>query len=258
MSKQKRNQLSSLGIPVVEHCNLNCKGCLHFCHRGQKPHYYIITDFIRDIRKIHEYYERIEVLRFYGGEPLLHHELELFILNARKEFPDAVIELLTNGILLRSMKETLIDIMKCCGVKICWSLYPIMSTEQVNDICDFLDKCGLVYEINRIHEFYACYDPGGNIQKEEAYAKCSGKHCHVLRNGKISVCPAPLVGYYLNKLGADIDFSDGILNLYQNLDVDEIDHFLHTPHNACKYCAPPRYYEWERQQDSVLLDDWII
>lgn len=253
------HKLDIIGIPIVEHCNLNCKGCLHFCHHGQNHCFYNIEQFRQDLRRLHDFFYNITIIRLYGGEPLLHPLLADFIFSARKEFPNAQIELLTNGLLLDTLNTKILVALRKARIKICWSIYPIMSQNKVKTICCFLKQQKLEYSSNLVDTFYVCLNLKGNSLAADSFAKCNGKHCHILRNGKISTCPAPLIGHYINELGGNIDFTDGILDLNtQKLTSEQILTFLNLPHSACKYCGPPQYFSWQKQQDFITLDDWCI
>lgn len=247
---------SDIAIPIVEHCNLNCKGCLHFCHKGQTPYYYDIDRFRMDIKKLHLYFKEIGSVRLYGGEPLLHNQLGEFIKVIRKYYPKSELKLLTNGLLITRIQPTLIAALKKYQVKIYWSVYPIITTEEYAETIRFMDRHGLHYSVNYINEFCAFYEPNGNIDPQYAYKRCSGKYCHVMRNGKISCCPAPLVGHLINELGGNIDFSDSVLDLYGETSAEEILDFLSKPHPVCKYCTVPRYFAWQQQNENYSLDDW--
>lgn len=249
-------KLDELGIPVVEHCNLNCKGCLHFCHIGQKPYFCDVDQYKNDLRRLRELFEEIDIIRLYGGEPLLHPNLKEFIEVTNKHFPHTNIEILTNGILIDRMSTDLINSILKCKVKICWSIYPIMDDNIIFAFLDLLNKNGIYYSYNRVKEFYTCFDATGNQNKDEAFEKCSGKYCHVMKNGKISNCPAPMVSHYIKQLGANIDFNDGILDIYKISCGQDILDFIQNPHTACKYCGAPRYFKWERQNGECSLDDW--
>lgn len=253
----KKLILDELGIPVVEHCNINCKGCLHFCHKGQKPHFYQLNNYYSDLEQLKKFVEDIKVIRLYGGEPLLHPELEEFILVSREVFPNADIELLTNGLLITSMPQKLLQTLKesCTAIK--WSVYPIISNEKFQKICTFLKKNGLRYTANRVEQFYTCYNFNGDSSKKTMFKKCSGKYCHLMRNGKFSVCPVPLVGHLINEFGVTFDFSDSILDLYsENMTSERINDFLNSAHDICRYCSPPKYFNWELQKVPAL-NDWI-
>jgi organic radical activating enzyme len=250
--------LPIIGIPVVEHCNINCKGCLHFCHVGQKPYFYDFETFKGDFQRLKFLFDEINKIIFYGGEPLLHGGLGKFIEFAYGLYPNAGIEIITNGILLPQMGWELREAIKRCNVKINWSVYPVICETKFAEILGFLEENKMEYQYKRIDNFYACLDASGSQDKEEAYKKCSGRNCHVLRNGKISVCPAPLVGQYINQLGANIDFMDGILDIYRVSKSEDVINFLKKPHTACKYCGSPRYFKWEMQSGIADINDWEI
>ncbi|MBR4026658.1 MAG: radical SAM protein, partial [Lachnospiraceae bacterium] len=203
------SELQEIGIPVVEHCNINCKGCLHFCHRKQLPYFADINKLEKDLNRLHSFFDNIKTIRLYGGEPLLHKELYKFIICCKKIYVDSEIEILTNGLLLMDISSKLIETLKEYSVKIYWSVYPVINEEKYNQILKFIEINSLNCVINKVTEFYTCFDFTGNIDAYKAFERCSGKHCHILREGKISCCPAPLVGHLINKFGAGIDFSDG-------------------------------------------------
>jgi hypothetical protein len=252
------NILPIIGIPVVEHCNINCKGCLHFCHVGQEPYFYDFEIFKGDFQRLRILFDEIINIRFYGGEPLLHGELGNFIKFAYEVYPSAEFEIITNGILLTTMSEELKRAIKSYNVKINWSVYPIISETKFAETIEFLEENKIEYQYNMIDKFYACFDVSGSQNKEEAYKRCSGKHCHVLKNGKISCCPAPLVSHYINQLGGEVDFADGILNIYEVSRSENVIKFLNKPHSVCMYCGSPRYFKWEMQRESVSLSDWEL
>lgn len=250
-------ELTEIGIPVVEHCNLNCRGCLHFCHRGQKPFYADVNQFECDMRRLKSFFDNIQIIRLYGGEPFLHKELDKFIWCSREVFSEAEIEILTNGIMLMDIPQELIRAIRKNDVKICWSVYPIIREEAYLKTLALLKSWGLRFSAGRVNEFYACFDAKGGIDWDYAFKRCSGKRCHVLKCGKISNCPAPAVERYMNELGAGIDFSDGLLDLYRkDMTAEKIVEFLNKPHSACGYCTAPHYFKWEAQGKEVSLADW--
>lgn len=80
----------------------------------------------------------------------------------------------------------------------------------------------------------------------------------MLKDGKISCCPAPMVGHLINQFGADIDFTDGVFDIYNAINPSEIIGFINKPHNACRYCSSPHFFNWELQSQGVSLKDWEI
>ena len=69
--------IESIGIQIVDHCNLNCRGCLHFCHKGQEPYFYLAQQYQKDLKRLHEIVN-INTIRIYGGEPYCIHNFVIF------------------------------------------------------------------------------------------------------------------------------------------------------------------------------------
>jgi MoaA/NifB/PqqE/SkfB family radical SAM enzyme len=63
---------------VVDHCNLNCKGCSHFSPIADEL-FTDIGEFTRDLQQLRRLVSNIEVIRLMGGEPLLHPNITDFI-----------------------------------------------------------------------------------------------------------------------------------------------------------------------------------
>lgn len=253
----KSYKLKVIGIPVVEHCNLNCKGCLHFCHKNQEKYFYDLGQYKKDIKQLHIFFDEVETIRLYGGEPLLHPHLEGFIEASVKEFPEAQIELITNGILLKTMRHSLTKILRKCRIQILWSIYPIITEDECREICEFLRQNKLIYSLREVKEFYRMLNIKGNSSKQELWKRCSGKHCHVMRNGLISECPAPLTTHLAKEIGFNLDFSESVLDIYDDgITAEDILEFLNIPHDVCRYCAPPSYFEWQYGEEACL-NDWI-
>ena len=96
--------LDYLETHVVDHCNLNCKGCSHFCNLAEEK--FIDVESIRkDFVQLSKVYKNIKVIRLMGGEPLLHPEINEIMKSVRASFPYSQIKLATNGLLLPKMKE---------------------------------------------------------------------------------------------------------------------------------------------------------
>jgi len=246
-----------MGIQIVDHCNLNCKGCLHFCHKEQEPYFYAPNSYERDLLRLTSLVE-LGGIRIYGGEPLLHGELSRIIEISHEIVPDAKLKLLTNGLLLQSMSKTLTEVLREHNVKIVWSVYPIIDDKAFDATCKFLQTEGLTYQAERTDMFYACMRQEGDIDPEYAFARCNGKNCHLMQDGKISLCPAPMVAKIMLKFGFDGDISDSLLDIYNMaLTGEQVAEFLRSPHSVCRFCTAPTYFSWQQQSGDVALEDWI-
>lgn len=96
----------SFEVHLAEHCNLNCRGCDHFCPLA-KPAYTDLNVFQRDFKRLSElFHMEAGEIHLLGGEPLLNPQVEEFCKIARKNFPKATINIITNGILLPEMPDS--------------------------------------------------------------------------------------------------------------------------------------------------------
>ena len=71
-----RSIYDGIGIEmhIVDHCNLNCKGCAHFsniCNNNMLD----IDKYSKDLDKISRHFN-VYYFRLLGGEPLLHPKLK--------------------------------------------------------------------------------------------------------------------------------------------------------------------------------------
>lgn len=252
-----KSKIDEMGIQIVDHCNLNCKGCSHFCHEGQEPYFYTPERYERDLQRLTSLVT-LGGIRIYGGEPLLHTELSRIITISHNIVPDAELRLFTNGLLLRSMPETLTVVLREHNVKVIWSVYPVFDDEAFAATCKFLQTAGLAYQAERTDKFYACMRQEGDIEPEYSFARCNGRNCHVMQDGKISLCPAPMVAKIMTKFGFNNDISDGLLNIYDTaLTGEQVADFLRSPHSVCRFCTAPTYFSWHQQSGDATLEDWF-
>jgi molybdenum cofactor biosynthesis enzyme MoaA len=63
---------------LVDHCNLNCKGCSHFASLVPGEVFTDIEIFKRDIARLSQIFIDVYEIRLMGGEPLLHPDIDTF------------------------------------------------------------------------------------------------------------------------------------------------------------------------------------
>ena len=57
---------------IVDHCNLNCRGCSHFSPLA-KPYFKSLDEYKREFERLAEITNHyIQQIRIMGGEPFLH------------------------------------------------------------------------------------------------------------------------------------------------------------------------------------------
>ena len=239
----KKKDLLWFGVHVTDHCNLNCKYCDNF-----SP---IADEFYLDIKQFTKDCERIAVLSngkiagigLRGGEPLLHPELEKIIEVSRINFPDARIEILTNGILLPRMHKSFWDCCKRGNIIIHLTKYPI-------DV-DFGAIERLIHE-KMVNMFYSgntktelkqmsCIplDTAGGQKAKDSFIRCyKSNFCTNLTNGKIYPCDTiPNIKHFNKYFGKNIEVSkNDYIDIYTTNTIDAIFNFLITPVPFCRYC----------------------
>lgn len=93
-----KSVLPFLEIMVTQACNLSCEGCSNY---SDLPHKGFLS-WKKGKKSISRWLERVDIPDFsiLGGEPLLHPNIEDWIIGLRELLPDAQIRFTTNGVLL--------------------------------------------------------------------------------------------------------------------------------------------------------------
>lgn len=238
----KKKYIPHAEIPVVEHCNLNCKLCnshAYLVHNSTYPFEQFKKDV--DVLSAHVHFG---LITFMGGEPLLCTNLEEYIRYARAHKLAGVYRILTNGLLLKKMSPALLSSIDVLEI----SHYPEMK-ETVEELRSFVKplakKYGFVYYIKDIGYFNEI-DTVSISDKEaiEGYKKCTriSYGCSIF-NGYYYKCMRPkTTNLYLEKvhgikLEHDLRKTDGIEISEDNF-AQRLDNYLNstTMLESCKYC----------------------
>ena len=121
--KVDKNQIRFI-VDIVDHCNLNCKGCGHFSPLAPKS-FLDIETFENDLRRLNELLNgNIYCFELMGGEALLHPQLEDFI-EITAQYVSGMKHLCTNGVLLPKLPDRIYQLCAQTGTTICVTMYPI-------------------------------------------------------------------------------------------------------------------------------------
>lgn len=233
---------------VSYHCNLNCKGCGHYSNIAPKE-FGNFDRFESDIHRLKELFWGIRSIRLMGGEPLLNPKLSDFCCAARKDFPDANIRIVSNGLLIPSINAEILTVMKENYIGFDITQYPPTSElkEKIELRC--LEN-GITYVMSgKVSQFFSMVNIAGDSDKTKEHDKCISRRCHFLENGKVSVCGMPI----LNKKYKDIVnsnvpvFEQDIVDIYDSsLDGYMLNDFLSKPIETCRYCdnEHAKWFEW--------------
>ena len=234
--------LDYIEIHLLEHCNLNCASCTHFCPLAEE-YYLDIETFTKDLNRLADLTNRrIGKIRLMGGEPLLHPELNKFMEKAREIFPNTDISLVTNGILLNKQKQ---DFWDCCyknDILITISGYPIKidygyieHKAKVNNIRLHIQGGG-----NAKAEFWHwVLDLNGKQAPTESFKNCyHANKCIFLKNGKLYTCPIiPNICNFNKYFDKHLEVTPlDFIDIYKTENIMEILNFLAKPVPFCRYC----------------------
>lgn len=255
----KRLTLNYLETHIVDHCNLNCKGCSHFC--PLTPENFVdVDEFEKMINEVSKKF-KIKVIRLLGGEPLLHPQVCKFMEITRRAFPKTDIRIVTNGILLSKMPQEFWQSVNENGIIIDLSKYPMGG----ENFAKGLDAMGLnKAKLGCIHlagEFFLFLNSKGDSDRKETFDKCKDdlRYCVTLYRGKIFICTTGAYMHRYNEyFGTNIPEEKGI-DIYTN-SAKDILQYLETPIDTCKYCFNNpdwKYIEWgisKKEKDEWFAD----
>lgn len=261
----KKPRLEQYQVHLTDKCNLNCKGCGHFCCIASDANFIDADEYVNDMKQIKEKFWGVERLYLLGGEPLLHPQVSLLMEKTRAVFPDADIRLSTNGLLLPRQNELFFSTVKKCNIHIEISLYDPTKKLLEDGLAKLLMDKGVwnttIFQGPRDFFFkQKLLRPNEDLNR--AFSNCISNHCHFLRNGHLSVCPGVYLTEILEKkFGLKQQFLPDGIDLYDDsIDGWEINKRLSRPSVACAYCSfQPEFFKWETSSnEKAQLEDWVV
>ena len=227
-------------IHLVEHCNLKCQCCDNFSAIAQEE-FLDKKTFSKDIKRMSELFD-IKWFRLLGGEPLLHPNIDFFIKESRKYFPNSEIRLTTNGILLTKMKKSFWKHCNENNIIIEITYYPInLDWNKIKELGE-QNNVKIMYFDNKPTDKKISHrnpiNDKGNQDINYNFRVCyQVNHCMSLKQGKIYPCTCIPNIYHFNKFfNKNLQVSDkDCIDIYQN-DAKAIDEFLRHPVPFCAYC----------------------
>lgn len=252
-----------LEIRIVEHCNLKCKGCSVLANISE-PGFVDMEKLESDFKKLKEIFWGIKFLKLFGGEPLLHPDLKKIIGLSRFYFPDSVLVVHSNGLLIPEMDGSLFQVMKKECVKFEFTQYPPTGVKK-RFIQRILDKNGVEYQFREpLYEFRKMINLDGNYDKNEIYKNCC--KCINLINGTLSCGMGWGIKGLEEKYNVEI-CEDKFLHCVDIYNTDlngwQINELLDSPYNLCSYCSFMDYMDIPDEQimkwecgKPYKLSDW--
>lgn len=253
-------------LPYIEfsaalHCNMNCRSCTHFSPLSEKR-FYDFRMFYNDIQRLRQLVARIDIIRIMGGEPLLNPQLDDYITLTRKAYPYSEIQLVTNGLLLKTMREGLIDAILQNEIRIHISFYPAIA-DGIEDVICFLEDRKLSYTVDSMITRFAKVLSKERIGNPFSPFKPVGCTCPNLFEGYMAVCPRVMFISDLNKTFNANYPDDGKIDLYDvTLTFERLKERLKMAIPLCEYCRSYNYDYfgitdlWRQIGEEAKLEDW--
>lgn len=250
--------LKYLEIHLVDHCNLNCKGCGHFSTLSP-PSFLSLKEFEDDLKQLKKHVKTIGQLRLMGGEPLLHPEWVHFFKIARKAYKNSRLSLVTNALLLPKVDKEYLKILKKLEVEIQITFYSEIY-QDIEKYIEILELSGIKFEIEGKTNFYKHLNIDKTRSEQEALTNCrSENYCPALKNGKIYQCSGLanieiLKNHYKLK---SFPMASGYDIYNKDANFQSIIDFIDTPDQLCSHCFYCEVaFPWEVSKRNIT--EWLI
>lgn len=254
----------SFEVALAEHCDLNCVGCDHFSPLAE-PEFADYEELKRDFERLSSlFHGRAKEVHLLGGEPLLHPNLVKFLKMARESFPDAVIDITTNGLRLLNQPEEFWLACKENRISIRPTKYPVpLDFEK-------MEKRAIDYGVD-----YRYFDNTGTVLKTMALGKLDlnglqdgsrnfllchrANTCVYLQRGRLYTCTVAPTARHFNKFfGENLkELPEDSIDIYQTNSAQEILQFLSRPIPFCRYCMVEKM-RWNQpwRQSERAIEEW--
>ncbi len=252
-------RINLIQFDITDKCNLNCALCSHFSPLVKEENKYSVAQFTKDIRRLRELTEHVENIGLWGGETLLHPQLDKIVNIARETFPRSVIEIGTNGILVPSISDKILEALKEneCTLRI--SGYP-PTMKILKNIEERLLNKEIGYTVVPVERFFKRYELQGDQDALERHAGCGSKVCHVVKNGTFSSCYFPYGAQVFNQYFKEkFDIDKSIFDLYsRDLDMISFTNRIKGDLDMCRFCGDISMYPWKtvgKEKDEI--SSWV-
>jgi len=244
---------------LVDHCNLNCKGCSHFSPLVSDKVFLNFNTYEHDLSRLRNLFPDVYEIRLMGGEPLLSPEINSYMISTRQAFPKANVAVFTNGLLLTKMPESFWEICAQYQISIKISKYPVHLDEK--SITTFGESYQVKIKIpGEIQSFMQFINIEGNSDPEISFRNCRTMYTTpFLREGKLYSCSfAPHVHIFNEYFNQEIPISENdYIDIHDpHISPDDIFHFLDHPIPMCKWCKTRRpMMGWGTSKKEI--NEWI-
>ena len=226
--------LRYLEYHLVDHCNLNCAGCCHFSPLVSGPSFVSLDQMEQDFTLLQKFVNHIWRIRILGGEPLLHPQWKEHLALARRFWPLAEINLVTNGILIPSLKNSDFDFFRENNIRVNFSVYPPMQP-KMNEFAKLFEKQNVFCIMSKVDAFSPLLNPNSTDDYREKSDRCT-MWCINLRDGAMTRCPILMyIPIYNSHYHTDYPEEEPI-RLKDVKDYEDLVEKLAQPKKLCAQC----------------------
>jgi hypothetical protein len=177
----------SVSFELTKHCNLRCARCDHSSPWFDEA-FASVERFEADLRALTAAME-LDELRFAGGEPLLHPELNQFFRIAREHRFAAGITMLSNGVLLHTMQDETWHLIDALIVSTYPGVRHRFDADAIRRKAEAHDVLLLIEEEHRFDQMLVNDRIPDHRAVEAIYRGCySATHCHTVYEGRYYKC----------------------------------------------------------------------
>ncbi len=247
----------SLEADITDKCNLHCAGCCHFANFSVAEDFYPIENFRRDIEQLSRTCD-LPYFRLMGGEPLLVKNLDEYLQIARQCLPNSDLRILTNGTLILSLPQKILNAVRENRFTI--DISPYLPTVKVAaQIKALLDANEIPSNLGAgpFEKFNVFMTLNGGHNPLVSRKFCGNDACRTVRNGKMYKCPPDAFSYkfterfgiegFPQSVGVDI-YAPNFSSLLDGLDGNV---------EMCYWCSERvRQIPWQ-PTNNPKLEDWL-
>ena len=258
--------LPYLEFRIADHCNMNCSACAEFSGLVEEKKFPVFENFAKDMERLSNFIDDIWQIRILGGEPLLNPEINRYIELTRKFYPQALIHVVTNGLILDKMPEDFFNTLRKNNVTVVISLYKPLEN-RILDIINFLEERNITYMVNPyspdpkkpIEKFFKNQSLLPKNDPIRMFWNCNSNTCRDLWQGKITTCyKVSAIKFFNDYFNKNIPTDCGFLDLYsEDLTTEKIKRLMVTPFELCRYCTAYTWVDWKRIELPSPITDWI-
>lgn len=274
-----------LEVNLADHCNLNCQCCDHFSPIAKET-FLDYDQYVKDIKRIAELTDgKIGIMKLQGGEPLLNSRIIDYMQITRETFPEALICLFTDGLLLPLLggkdKDNVWEAIREYEIEVRLTRYPIPLDEErivkqaeshgipvTYDPPEFRKgaRLWIFSEIGALkyrgvkHSVKHPFDLSGNVEKFR-WASCyQFNESIVLRDGKIYTCPMiPYAHFFNEAFDQNLEVKeDCYIDIYQVSTYEQIAEFVTHRTSFCNYCAVHKRSVRDWRQSDHSMEEWVL